>query len=94
MIELQEALRVVKEAGYMVTKVPECNRDFPHGRHPLITRTKSCPGKEPIPHGYHSSFGGSFGTWINCLCGHAFADYGFTGGASPWIEHKVETGVG
>ena len=39
--------------GFLVAKIPDCNRmDHPHGRHSLITRTASCPGKEPLPHGF------------------------------------------
>ena len=62
--------------GFLVAKIPDCNRmDHPHGRHSLITRTASCPGKEPLPHGFANGHLGSFGWIVTCACGESFRDY-------------------
>lgn len=72
---LQSALTLVRESGYVAFKAPPCKYPGGHGRHSLITRTISCEGVEPIPHGFHGTHMGSFGWWVHCQCGHAFADY-------------------
>jgi hypothetical protein len=91
--EIARARTLLVEAGYLVTKIPPCNRgDANHGRHSLITRTAVCEGGGVIPHGYHGTHMGSFGWWMNCQCGHSFADYGLEGEETPWEQHKREHG--
>lgn len=84
----EEMADVLRSHGYLVVKVPECNKDYGHGKHVLITRSGVCQGKEPIPHGYHSSHVGTFGMWVNCQCGKSFSDC--TDDPTPWGLHKAE----
>ncbi len=88
----QQAIKLLQELGYMVVKVPACNRDYDHGRHPLITKTKSCLGKGNIPHGYHSSYSGVFGLIVNCKCGYGFSDY-MGDPLTDWEKHNKEYGI-
>ena len=86
--DLEGMVGTLRENGYMVFKVPVCKIEGPHGRHAVITRTAHCEGKEPIPHGYHSSNMGSFGMWVNCQCGRSFSDC--SSDPTPWERHKAE----
>ena len=93
---LAEALAMVREAGYLVAEVPPCDRaDWQHGRHPLITRTASCPGSTVLPHGYVVSYLGLLGMWVSCRCGGSFSDYAFNdyGEPSRWDAHQSEHGL-
>jgi hypothetical protein len=90
--EIKAAIALLREAGFLVAKIPECKKgDRDHGRHTLLVRSAMCDGGGTIPHGYHSSFMGSFGMWVNCLCGHSFSDYDNSDDRpSKWAEHKQE----
>jgi len=89
--ELARALKIVQDAGYLVAKIPECRRQgTDHGSHILITRSAKCPGGGKIPHGVHSTHLGTFGVWINCLCGESYADYYGGDGPTSWELHKQE----
>lgn len=92
--ELTEAIKLVREAGYLVAKIPPCTRaGRGHGKHILTTKSASCPGEEPIPHGYQTSHRGSFGIWVYCRCGDSFSDYGPEDEPSNWEKHKQEHGI-
>lgn len=89
MSDVDDAVALLREAGYLVAKIPPCSsqgRD--HGRHVLITRSASCPGGGTIPHGLQSWHDGTFGMWANCQCGHSFSDYGDA--PTDWAKHKQE----
>jgi len=93
-VDLRRMANQLRHAGYMVVKIPPCTKDEPHGRHTLITRSVSCPGREPIPHGHVTSYLGSFGMRVTCLCGESFSDSPMDDdGPSDWEEHKAEHGV-
>ena len=38
---------------------------------------------------------GSFGIWVNCACGHGFADYRLDDAdeLTPWEQHEAEHGI-
>lgn len=92
MSEIDEAVALLREAGYLVVKIPPCGKEgSDHGRHVLITRSAACEGGGTIPHGYHSSHFGTFGKWMNCQCGHSFSDYGDP--PTDWEKHKAEHGI-
>lgn len=91
--ELRAMAATLREAGYMVSKIPPCKREGGHGRHGLITRTARCEGAEPMPHGFHSTRWGTFGWWVACTCGHDFADYSSPPSLSPWMQHVIEFGI-
>lgn len=84
--------QTLQDNGYLVFKVPPCNRNgHGHGRHVLLTRSAVCEGKEPVPHGFHSSHLGTFGFWNHCQCGRDFNDYSRgDDGQTPWERHVVE----
>lgn len=85
-------VKALRGQGYMVVKIPPCTRaGRGHGRHILITRSATCPGEDPMPHGVQGCHDGTFGVWVHCACGHSFRDY--TAGdepATPWQGHKAE----
>lgn len=87
--EKEAMAQTLRDAGYIVFRA-ECGWDFPHGRHTLKTRSAICEGTADAPHGCHSIFHGTFGTWVNCACGHSFADYAPGGEPSNWQKHKAE----
>jgi hypothetical protein len=91
--EIQAAVDLLTAHGYLVAKIPPCNRNGGHGRHPLITRTASCEGAGPIPHGWRSGRMGTFGWWNDCKCGHGFSDYAPDGELTNWQKHLAETGA-
>jgi hypothetical protein len=92
LIEMAAHLR---ENGYLVFKVPPCNRmERGHGRHALLTRSAMCEGQEPVPHGFHSTHFGSFGPWNSCTCGRDFNDYSEDeNGLTPWQRHMAEVSL-
>lgn len=87
---LSEMAAALRAAGYLVVKVPPCERDFGHGRHSLITRSAMCEGREPIPHAPINGHFGSFGWRVICACGGDFATYDEP---SEWDEHKAEHNI-
>ncbi len=92
---VDEAVRLLREQGYLVVKIPACDKAGKgHGRHSLITRTANCEGEEPMPHGLRNVHQGTFAPWVNCACGHSFNDGPFDDGSpSEWQKHKEEHGV-
>lgn len=89
-MDIAAAIKLLRNAGYLVFEIPDCKRQYDHGRHVLITRSASCAGRGEIPHGLYNTYQGSFGLWINCQCGESFSDYTFDGGQTSWQQHKEE----
>lgn len=89
MSDIDEAVALLRKAGYLVAKIPPCGKEGrDHGRHILITRSSSCPGGGTIPHGLQSWHDGTFGVWANCRCGHSFSAYG--GPPTNWDQHQQD----
>lgn len=91
MDDLASAVTLLRAAGYLVFKIPDCKKDKSHGSHIILTKSVRCPGVNP-PHGYHSAYEGIFGTWINCQCGYQFSDYDGDP-KTDWEEHKEEYNI-
>lgn len=92
----QEMAAHLSGRGYLVAKIPPCSRQGRgHGRHVLITRSGTCDGEEPMPHAFVNLHQGSFGIWVNCACGHGFADYRLDDAdeLTPWEQHEAEHGI-
>jgi hypothetical protein len=93
MTDVAAMVETLSAAGYLVVKIPPCDRRGGHGRHALITRTAQCDGVEPIPHGFHSTHRRLFGYGVTCACGGSFSDYSKDGEPSAWAEHKAQHGI-
>lgn len=92
--DLAEMAAALRASGYLVVKIPPCDRaGTGHGRHDLLRRapTAYCEGEEPIPHGLAGSNLGTFGWWRRCRCGRSFNDN--TEPPTAWDQHKEENGV-
>lgn len=88
--DVKAAIETLKAAGYLIAKIPECKHlDRPHGSHGLITRTASCEGVEPMPHGFRNGYQGAMG-WINiCQCGRSFYEDDWKTHMSSTTEHST-----